>query len=51
VDNPASGRVLEKLGFRSTGRTAPRYSCARGGEVPCRLFTLDLAVGDEVLAA
>lgn len=32
VDNPASGRVLEKLGFQPTGITAPRYSCARGGE-------------------
>ncbi len=26
VDNPASGRVLEKLGFRDTGLTATRYS-------------------------
>ena len=32
VDNPASGRVLEKLGFAATGLSAPRYSCARGGE-------------------
>ena len=30
VDNPASGRVLEKLGFCPTGLRAPRYSCARG---------------------
>jgi RimJ/RimL family protein N-acetyltransferase len=51
VDNPASGRVLEKLGFRPTGRTVPRHSCARGGEVPCRLFTLKLAASEEVLAA
>ncbi|WP_338501122.1 GNAT family N-acetyltransferase [Sphingomonas kaistensis] len=51
VDNPASGRVLEKLGFHPTGRTVPRHSCARGGEVPCRLFALDLAETDEVLAA
>jgi RimJ/RimL family protein N-acetyltransferase len=51
VDNPASGRVLEKLGFRSTGRTVPRHSCARGGEVPCRLFTLELAEAEEVMAA
>lgn len=29
VDNPASGRVLRKLGFVPTGRIAPRYSCAR----------------------
>ena len=51
VDNPASGRVLEKLGFHPTGRTVPRHSCARGGEVMCRLFALDLAQADEVLAA
>lgn len=51
VDNPASGRVLEKLGFRATGRTVPRHSCARGSEVPCRLFTLELAAGEEMLAA
>lgn len=51
VDNPASGRVLEKLGFRPTGRTAPRHSCARNGMVPCRLFTLDLAGEVEMLAA
>ena len=51
VDNPASGRVLEKLGFRPTGRTVPRHSCARGSEAPCRLFTLELAAGEEMLAA
>ena len=31
-DNPASGRVLEKLGFVATGLSAPRYSCARAAE-------------------
>ena len=51
VDNPASGRVLEKLGFQPTGRTVPRHSCARGTAVPCRLFTLDLGCGEEMLAA
>nr|WP_314446819.1 GNAT family N-acetyltransferase [uncultured Sphingomonas sp.] len=51
VDNPASGRVLEKLGFVPTGRTVPRHSCARGSEVPCRLFTLDLAATEEKMAA
>jgi RimJ/RimL family protein N-acetyltransferase len=30
VDNPASGRVLRKLGFVPTGRMAQRHSCARG---------------------
>ena len=43
LDNPASGRVLEKLGFRSTGLIAPRLSCARGTEIPARYFRLELA--------
>jgi RimJ/RimL family protein N-acetyltransferase len=42
VDNPASGRVLMKLGFRPIG-TEQRYSVGRGAEVPCKLFELDLA--------
>ena len=53
LDNPASGRVLEKLGFQSTGMIAPRLSCARGVEIPARYFRLELAAGeeDEALAA
>ncbi|MBX3594346.1 GNAT family N-acetyltransferase [Sphingomonas sp.] len=35
IDNPASGHVLRKLGFRPTGRVVPRYSHGRGGEVQC----------------
>ena len=31
VDNPASGRVLRKLGFAATGRTFTRASRGRGG--------------------
>src|SRR5688500_13817030 len=42
VDNPASARVLEKLGFEPTGLIAPRLSCARGTEVPARLMRLAL---------
>ena len=42
VDNPASGRVLEKLGFQPVGIIAPRMSCARGTEVPARLMQLRL---------
>ncbi|MEO6717444.1 MAG: GNAT family N-acetyltransferase [Novosphingobium sp.] len=34
VDNPASGRVLTKAGFRRTGTVAPRYSLGRGGDAP-----------------
>ena len=38
-DNPASGRVLQKLGFRPDG-AAPRGSLARGHEVTCHRTTL-----------
>ena len=51
VDNPASGRVLEKLGFMPTGLSAPRYSCARGGEAMTRMRRLRLAERVEALAA
>ena len=56
VDNPASGRVLEKLGFEGVGIIAPRLSCARGTEVPARLMRLRLDAAavteeEEVLAA
>ena len=30
ADNPASGKVLRKLGFRTTGRVVQRHSNARG---------------------
>jgi RimJ/RimL family protein N-acetyltransferase len=43
VDNPASGRVLEKLGFKPTGLVAPRFSCGRREAAPCKLFELDLS--------
>lgn len=43
LDNPASGRVLEKLGFRSTGIVAPRLSLARGEQAPARMMRLCLA--------
>ena len=45
IDNPASGRVLEKLGFAATGLIAPRFSCARESDSPARLMRLDLAAG------
>jgi RimJ/RimL family protein N-acetyltransferase len=48
VDNPASGRVLRKLGFRPTGMTAVRHSAGRGGAAKSLLFTRDAA--DEVPA-
>lgn len=54
LDNPASGRVLDKLGFQPTGLVAPRLSCARGVEIPARFMTLSLGARseeDEPLAA
>ena len=56
LDNPASARVLEKLGFEPIGITAPRMSCARGVEAQARLLRLDLGTAaeleeDEALAA
>ncbi len=55
IDNPASARVLDKLGFESLGLIAPRMSCARGEEVPARLMRLRLTAveleEDEALAA
>ncbi|MEY4269749.1 MAG: hypothetical protein RLZZ58_965 [Pseudomonadota bacterium] len=38
ADNPASGRVLQKAGFRPTGQIAQRFSQARGGPAPTVLF-------------
>jgi RimJ/RimL family protein N-acetyltransferase len=54
VDNPASGRVLEKLGFEAIGIVAPRLSCARGEDAPARLMRLRLnavEIEEESLAA
>ena len=54
LDNPASGRVLEKLGFQPTGVMATRLSCARGEEIPARFLRLRLArdaADQEALAA
>lgn len=51
IDNPASGRVLEKLGFVATGLTANHFSCARNGEAPTRLFLLRLSGDEESMAA
>ena len=51
VDNPASGRVLEKLGFVPTGLSAARYSCARGAEAVSKLYRLRLIERQEAMAA
>ena len=46
ADNPASGKVLRKLGFRPTGRTTPRFSKGRGQEADAVQFTLSLSEDD-----
>ncbi|HEX6375740.1 MAG TPA: GNAT family N-acetyltransferase [Allosphingosinicella sp.] len=51
LDNPASGRVLEKLGFTPTGMIVPRYSAGRGEAAPCRLFKLELDAEEPVAMA
>jgi RimJ/RimL family protein N-acetyltransferase len=38
TDNPASGNVLRKLGFQSTGKTAERLSNGRGIATTCALY-------------
>lgn len=42
VGNPASGRVLEKLGFTATGRIVPLHSRALGRDVDTVEMVLDL---------
>ncbi len=43
LDNPASGRVLRKLGFTPTGRVESRPSRARGTSVPSASYRIALA--------
>ncbi len=40
--NPASGRVLDKIGFVRTGKTVMRYSAGRKAEARTHLFAMDL---------
>ncbi|TFI57495.1 N-acetyltransferase [Sphingomonas parva] len=49
VDNPASGRVLQKLGFRSAG-VVQRYSAGRREAAPCREYELILDSGEAAAA-
>ena len=54
LDNPASGKVLEKLGFAPTGRVIERHSCGRGEKAPTAEYAIDLLaeqVDDEMRAA
>ena len=43
TDNPASGRVLEKTGFRKTGEIRKQFSVGRGGEADSARVRLDKA--------
>ena len=45
-DNPASGRVLEKIGFVRTDASEMRYSAGRGAEARSQRYVLDLAGGN-----
>lgn len=45
TDNPASGRVLRKVGFRPLGMVTQRYSVGRGQNVSCTMFELALSDG------
>lgn len=47
LDNPASGRVLRKLGFVPTGVVKPRDCLARGKPVEAAIYMLDLEAWDE----
>jgi RimJ/RimL family protein N-acetyltransferase len=38
TDNPASGNVLRKLGFRNTGKSEQRHSKGRGESMTCALY-------------
>lgn len=42
ADNPASARVLAKLGFRPTGEVVAKASAGRTGVAPCVAYALDL---------
>lgn len=42
LDNPASAKVLRKLGFQPTGQVVQRHSLARGTSAPAALHALDL---------
>lgn len=47
LDNPASARVLEKLGFVATGGIERRESRARGTQVASKAYVIDLG-GEEI---
>lgn len=42
LDNPASGKVLRKAGFRPTGRVEPHRCMARGEDADAAVYLCDL---------
>ncbi|MGB5725469.1 MAG: GNAT family N-acetyltransferase [Parasphingorhabdus sp.] len=48
VDNPSSGKVLKKLGFRPTEQITPRFSKGRGGKTDTVRFKLQLSEDGDV---
>ena len=42
TDNPASGRVLSKIGFKPTGELRSRYCLSRGEKVPAVVHAVEL---------
>ena len=51
ADNPASGRVLRKAGFRPTGRGRPFHSLGRNARVEAPEYALELCEADGPLDA
>ena len=51
LDNPVSGKVLRKLGFRSTGQTTQIESVGRNAPMAVRLFARNGASSHRALAA
>ena len=48
IDNPASGKVLRKLGFAATGEVRNRPSRGRGSAAPAAEYALDLELDEPV---
>lgn len=51
VDNPASGRVLQKLGFVTDGTVDQLYSEARAADAPARRYMIEFRSTPLALAA
>ena len=47
VDNPASGRVLARVGFRPTGKVVPRFSLGRGQNVESVEYATELGAASD----